>query len=258
MKNIRRSKILKNEQLSDYYWLMKLQCEDIAREAKPGQFIEVYFENSTKIFPRPFSIANSDGKSINIIYKVIGSQTEIMASWIEDQEVQILGPLGNNFQVSIDTKTFILVGGGVGLAPMVFMSNVLEEKKIDYKLFVGGRDNNEYFPSLQDEKKLYLSTDNGSLGFHGNVVQNLEKEIGNIDQPAVILACGPEKMCEALKNFGKKYNVEVLISMETIMACGMGLCQGCSIKTIDEQGKEKFSLVCKEGLVFKGSELKFD
>lgn len=104
---------------------------------------------------------------------------------------------------------------------------------------------------------MFISTDDGSQGFHGNVVQNLEKEIGNFDAPAVIYACGPEKMSEAVKYFGEKHNIEVQISMETMMACGMGLCQGCAIKTYDNDGNDKISLVCKDGPVFKGNEINF-
>ncbi|NPE28332.1 dihydroorotate dehydrogenase electron transfer subunit [Methanococcoides sp. SA1] len=246
---------MKNEQLEEKYWKMVFDCPEIAIDAKPGQFIEIYFENSVKIFPRPFSIANVEGGELHLIYKVIGSQTEEMTTWKEGKEVELLGPLGNTFTTADDTKTHILVGGGVGLAPMVFMSNVLDGE--NYKFFCGGRDSKEYFPELKDAGKMYISTDDGSQGFHGNVVQNLEKEIANIDRPAVIYACGPDKMCEALKHFGEKHDLEVQISMETIMACGMGLCQGCAIKTYDENGNDKISLVCKDGPVFKGEEINF-
>ncbi len=257
MKKICKAKLLKNDQLAEKYWKMRFLCPEIAKEAEPGQFIEVYFENSVKLFPRPFSIANSDGKHIDLIYKSIGSQTEIMTTWEIGETVQILGPLGNSFEIDDSVKSHILVGGGVGLAPMVFMSKVMKEKNMNFVFFSGGRDDNEYFPTLEDKNNMYISTDNGSLGFYGNVVQNLENEISNLEKPAVIYACGPEKMCEALKYFADKHKLEVQISMETIMACGMGLCQGCAIKTYDNKGNDKISLVCKDGPVFKGNEINF-
>ncbi|MBN2279553.1 MAG: dihydroorotate dehydrogenase electron transfer subunit [Candidatus Marinimicrobia bacterium] len=255
MKKLCQSKILKNEQLADQYWKLVFDCPEIANEALPGQFIEVYFDHSLKIFPRPFSIAKVEHDALELIYKVIGSQTEIMASWKPGETVQILGPLGNFFVISDDTKTHILVGGGVGLAPMVFMSEVLKEK--NFLFFCGGRNGREYFPEVHDPVRRIISTDDGSVGFHGNVVQCLEKEIAAIETPVVIYACGPEKMCEALKYFGEKHNIPVQISMETIMACGMGLCQGCALKTYDENGNDKISLVCKDGPIFKGEEINF-
>lgn len=257
MKKVRQAIVISNDQLAEKYWQMVLQCPEIAVDAKPGQFVEVYFPKSVKIFPRPFSIANSDGENIVLIYKVIGSQTEIMTTWKSGKSVEIMGALGNTFDIDSKIKTHILVGGGVGLAPMVFMCNELEKAGLDYKFFSGGRDDNEYFPSLNDNTKLFISTDDGSKGFHGNVIQNLEKEIDNFAKPAVIYACGPEKMSEAVKYFGEKHNIEVQISMETLMACGIGLCQGCAIKTYDNEGNDKISLVCKDGPVFKGNEINF-
>ncbi len=257
MKKICRSKILTNEQLADKYWKITFDCPDIARNAQPGHFIEVYFLDSVKLFPRPFSIADTGKREVVLIYKVIGTQTERMTTWQPGEEVEILGPLGNTFAIDETYKTHILVGGGVGLAPMVFMSKVLNKRALNFVFFSGGRDSSEYFPTLQEPDRMFISTDDGSQGFHGNVVQNLEKELGNFDRPAVIYACGPEKMCEALKNFGDKHDLEVQLSMETIMACGMGLCQGCAIKTYDENGNDKISLVCKDGPVFKGKEINF-
>lgn len=258
MKKLCSAKILANEQLANQYWRMVFDCGAIAESAKPGQFIEVYFSNSTKLFPRPFSIAKVSDEKVELIYKVIGSQTEQMAGWATGKSVEILGPLGNSFSLDNSFKTHLLVGGGVGLAPMVFLSHEMEKKGMNFRFFSGGRDDQEYFPLLKDAKRLYISTGDGSLGFHGNVVENLSKEIRNFPKPAVIYACGPEKMSAAVKKFGEKHGISVQISMETLMACGMGLCQGCAIKTYDSAGNDKISLVCKDGPVFKGEELNFD
>jgi dihydroorotate dehydrogenase electron transfer subunit len=181
-----------------------------------------------------------------------------MTTWKVGAEIEILGPLGNTFEIDPKIKTHILVGGGVGLAPMVFMSEVLSQKKLNFAFFSGGRNDKEYFPDLNNSEKMFISTDDGSQGFHGNIIQLLEKEIGNFARPAVIYACGPEKMSEAVKYFGKKHNLETQISMETLMACGMGLCQGCAIKTYDDAGHDSISLVCKDGPVFRGDKINFD
>ncbi len=255
MKQICQTKILENKQLAEKYWKLSFLCPDIAKAAKPGTFIEVYFRNSVKLFPRPFSIANATDDAVELIYKVVGTQTEKMTHWKAGEKKEILGPLGNTFTIEDNIKTHILVGGGVGLAPMVFLSKELERQHANYVFFSGGRNDKEFFPNLGD--KVYISTDDGSRGFHGNVVQNLKKKIRYFPKPSVIYACGPEKMSEAVNEFAKKQQIPTQISMETLMACGMGLCQGCAIKIYDKTGKDKISLVCTDGPVFKGEDINF-
>jgi len=256
MKNICESIIIENTQLTKDYWKLKLEAPTIAKNAKPGQFIEIYFNNSVKIFPRPFSIAGIDKNNLILIYKIVGSQTKKMTSWKTGEQHRILGPLGNFFQIN-NIGTNVLVGGGVGTAPMIFLRSHLISKGLEPKYFSGARNDLEYFPEEVKNSQLFISTDDGSKGFKGNVVQHLEKEIQNFKQPINIYSCGPKKMMEALKKLGQKYKIKVQLSMETLMACGMGLCQGCAIKTYSKNGEDKISLVCKDGPIFKAEEINF-
>lgn len=251
------SRIVANKQVGDKLFTMQLKAPEIARSSSPGQFINIYFQDSVKIFPRPFSISEIKDDNIFIRYKVIGSQTKKMSEWKKNDEVRILGPLGNQFQIDPEIQSHILVGGGIGVAPLFYLRDALVENDLDVRFFIGAANRDELYILKDKNCILKLATDDGSLGWHGTVIDLLQEEWSKIDQPAVIYSCGPEPMLEALKKFGQKNNTEVQVSMEKIMACGNGLCQGCAVRT-ENHVDQDYVLVCKDGPIFKAKDIIID
>jgi len=251
------SKIVENQRISKNLYTLKLKAPDIARTIKVGQFINIYFQNDVKIFPRPFSISEVKEDLLFLRYKIIGSQTRKMSTWKKGYEIRILGPLGNSFDISENVKSHILVGGGIGVAPLFYLRDQLYQKGGKIHFFVGATTQKEHYFTEDDKSNLYLATDDGTLGFDGTVVALLKEHYPELSKPAVIYCCGPEPMLEALKSFGHRHDIEVQVSMEKIMACGNGLCQGCAIRTEDHMDRD-YLLVCKDGPIFNARDIIID
>lgn len=248
---------MENKAISASLFTMRIQAPTIAKLSYPGQFVNLYFENDVKIFPRPFSISEIDGDIIFIRYKIIGSQTKKMSKWQNGERVKILGPLGNSFAVDQNIKSHILIGGGIGIAPLFYLRDYIKKYIDGIYFFAGAANKSEHFKYSKRESKNYLATDDGGVGFHGNVVELFKKNYSELPKPAVIYGCGPEPMLKSLKIFGQKNDIEVQLSMEKIMGCGNGLCQGCAIPTEDHIDS-KYLLVCKDGPVFKAKDIIID
>ncbi|MCK4715841.1 MAG: hypothetical protein KAT54_03460, partial [Candidatus Marinimicrobia bacterium] len=131
MKCVTIGTVQSNQKVADQIFLAKIEVSEIARQCLPGQFVNIYFPDSVKLFPRPFSIAGVSGKSIIILYKVIGSQTTLMSRWQIGHQVKLLGPLGNSFTISKNKSIkYVLLAGGVGAAPLMFFCDELVKKSI--------------------------------------------------------------------------------------------------------------------------------
>ncbi len=258
MKYYITGKVQENTAVAEDIYLSVVQAPEIARQCQPGQFINIYFSDSPKIFPRPFSVAGVDADNIRILYKVVGSQTTLMSQWQIDQQVKLLGPLGNCFDINYPEIEHILLGGGVGAAPLMFLRDVLYIRGIMPKFYLGAKTKNQ-LPFIEDEKsQLKLSTDDGSMGMKGSVIENLWDYLKDTTQPVQVYGCGPDPMMTALKKMKFSNNVNVFVSLEKTMACGLGLCQGCIVRNADENHEKHYSLVCKDGPVFNLNEIEFD
>lgn len=259
MRRFKETEVLENVKIAKDIYRLKLNIPDIVDSAEPGQFLNIYFQDSSNIFPRPFSIAGIDGDNILILYKVVGKQTEKMSSWQKGYETKVLGPLGNSFDLSSDSDiSHVLIAGGVGVAPLMFVRDRLFLMGITSHFFIGLKNKSE-LPIIEKTKsKLYISTDDGSVGFAGNVVDHFKSMLNSIKKPVSVYACGPDEMNKALVNMEVEPGMKVQVSLERVMACGLGICQGCAIKTRDVSGNNHYSLVCKDGPVFKGEEIIFN
>ncbi|MGE5499883.1 MAG: dihydroorotate dehydrogenase electron transfer subunit [Syntrophothermus sp.] len=239
------SKVAQLIELENNYYLLKIHSPEIASEAKPGQFCNIKVSGSTfPLLRRPFSICDVEGEHIFIMFHVLGEGTKILAHKKPGEDIDLLGPLGNGFNYDDDYETAILVGGGIGVAPFPFLISRLNGKKIF--TFAGGRTRNDTV--TYGLKNYLISTDDGSLGFKGNVIELLANNSKLFSGYKIkIFGCGPTPMLRALKKYSeeKEYNCEV--STECAMACGFGICQGCPIQALDKEG---YYLVCKDGPVF--------
>ncbi len=247
--------VVSNCQIADNIYQAYLYSPKISKESKPGQFINILpMENWINVMRRPMSIASQEKDKISIIYKVFGEGTKIMSQWSENDKVDITGPLGN-FWKDFNTYHPILIGGGVGIAPIINLHNMLLSMKIEHHLIMGARKKEEHFMDHDPQNNIFLSTDLDEYGIKGNVLIALEKILKkrNTDKHK-IFTCGPPGMMNAIANYSLINEIECDLALETIMACGVGICQGCTVtlnKDIkNDSYREKYALACLDGPVF--------
>ncbi|MEI7811785.1 MAG: dihydroorotate dehydrogenase electron transfer subunit [Ignavibacteria bacterium] len=233
-------------ELGNSTFLIKIHSPETALKAKPGQFCNIKVSES--IFPllrRPFSICDVEGEYLYFMFKVQGEGTKLLAHRKTGETLDVLGPLGNGFNVECDYETAVFVAGGLGSAPFPFVTRQIPSDKKIFS-FVGGRSAKDVI--TYNLKNIIVSTDDGSLGFKGNVIELLQENIHQLTSSKIkLFGCGPTVMLRSLKEFALSNNFECEISTECAMACGFGICQGCPIEAIDKDG---YYLVCKDGPVF--------
>ena len=249
------AKILSQNKIADGIYSMWIETS-AAKEAKPGQFIDVYVNDDSKLLPRPISICEVKDDSLRIVYRVVGGGTKIMSTYKEGDEIQIIGPLGNGFDMR-DGKA-ILVGGGIGIPPMVELAKNLSEKigKENVISVMGYRDELFLTDELEQFSTVVIATEDGSTGTKGTVIDALDENGVDGD---VLYACGPISMLKALKDWANGKGIECQISLEERMACGIGACLACVCKTKekDEHSNVCNKRICKDGPVFDANEIDF-
>lgn len=221
-------------------------------------------DRSAALLSRPFSInrciAKEEGiEGIEVLYKVVGNRTAKLSRIQKGESVIILGPLGNGFSVSEECRRIYIVGGGVGIAPMLFLASSLRKDNVDLsesKVFVGGRTKDDLlceddFSSLG--MGMYKTTDDGSAGEKCFVTEALDRAMAE-KKPDIVCACGPFPMLKSVAGIAKMNHVPCQVSIETLMACGIGACLGCAVEKRDNPGK--YWHVCVDGPVFDTSLLK--
>lgn len=246
------AEIIRHTSLSDGIFDMTLKAEEIAKEAKAGQFISVYLNNKSKILPRPISICGIDKEAgtLRIVYRTVGDGTKELSDYKEGEMVKILGPLGNGFTQK--DKKAILIGGGIGIPPML---ELMKQLDCDKTAVLGYRDSDMF---LKDEFEavgdVVISTEDGSFGTKGNVIDAI-KEQGV--EGSIIYACGPTPMLRGIKAYAEEMGIEAQISMEERMACGIGVCLACVCKSkdVDSHSHVHNKRVCKDGPVFDAREV---
>lgn len=241
------------EEIAEGIFVLTFKSLEISRSAQPGQFVNIKSgDGSLPLLRRPFSISKIEQDNVKLLFNVIGQGTRMMASKRPGDEIDVLGPLGVPFNYKGNFETAIVVGGGLGVAPFPFLTEKLRSEKKKILTIIGARTANQLVS--QHLENIQQTTDDGSKGFRGNVVQFLEEYLSyhSIPKPK-IFGCGPTKMLQALSAFAKKNNLECEISLEGDMACGLGLCQGCPVERAN--GKKKYALVCVEGPTFNCNDI---
>ncbi|MBT8384004.1 MAG: dihydroorotate dehydrogenase electron transfer subunit [Ignavibacteriaceae bacterium] len=234
-------------ELDHNIFLIKLFAPEITSIIKPGQFLNVRVSESVyPLLRRPFSVCDIEGDNLYLMFNIMGQGTKILANKPIDSTIDILGPLGNGFNLNGDYDTAVIVAGGLGAAPFPFFTRSVEDKK-EVQTYIGGKTYHDVIKYGMNN--INVATDDGSEGFNGNIVQLLFKNLHNLKSKKVkIFACGPTPMLRALKTFCIENEFECEASTECAMACGFGICQGCPIEST--QNPEKYLLVCKDGPVF--------
>lgn len=224
----------------------------IAKEAVPGQFVSLYCEEHSRLLPRPISICEIDKEcsAIRLVYRLAGEGTKEFSALQTDDEVKVLGPLGNGFP--LEGEHPIVIGGGIGVPPMLELAKSLSAKAT---IVLGYRDEQLFLKEqFEDYGQVEIATDNGAVGVHGTVVDVLEQKQITGD---VIYACGPKPMLAAVKRYAMEHEIKCYVSMEERMACGIGACLGCVCQTKEEDAHSHVhnTRVCKDGPVFLAEEV---
>ncbi len=251
-----KAAVVSQEQIARDIYSMWIRTEEIAGLAVPGQFLSMYTEDKSKLLPRPISLCeiNREKKQLRVVYRVTGKKTgtEQFAHLRPGDSVEILGPLGNGFPLvpGIGKKTF-LIGGGIGVPPMLELAKQLDADK---RLVMGYRDEQFLTEELKENGVLYIATEDGSAGIRGNVMDAIAENGLAAD---VIYACGPAPMLRAVKKYAEENKILCYVSMEERMACGIGACLACVCRSaeIDAHSQVHNKRVCKDGPVFLSTEV---
>jgi dihydroorotate dehydrogenase electron transfer subunit len=252
-----KAEIVRSEKLTGDIYRFSVKAPDIAADSRPGQFIMVQVgKGLDPLLRRPFSIHQvAGGGLVQILFKVIGKGTQTLASLQPGEHLNILGPLGRGFVLD-NAHEHYLAGGGIGIAPLLFLAKQLLKKTepSTIRVFLGARTGDEIATLADDFANMGLmvlsSTEDGSLGKTG-LVTDLMTPLQNINT-VMVYGCGPYPMLRAVNNVCREKNWNCQVSLETIMACGIGACLGCAVLRADMNG---YVHVCKDGPVFDAGDV---
>ena len=248
--------IMKKELLADGIVSMWLQQPEMSEVAKAGQFVSVYCNSQSRLLPRPISICEIDKENsmLRLVYRIAGEGTKEISKLSIEDTIEIMGPLGNGF--TLQENSAILIGGGIGIPPMLELAKELK-KEIGCKLMIvlGYRNEDTFLlHEFESYGTVYVSTEDGSIGTKGNVIDAIKE---NQIEADMIYACGPTPMLKGVKQYALEHGIEAQISMEERMACGIGACLACVCKSkeVDSHSHVTNKRVCKDGPVFNVREV---
>ena len=244
-------KIISNFRVANNVYKMVIESKSISKEALPGQFLHIKpSQNYDPLLRRPISICDldQDKGGITLLYRVCGKGTRLFAEIKPGDNLDIIGPLGKGFPIFQNKKSAI-IGGGIGIAPLLILSKWLKEADI----YLGYKDETymtDEFMNYSDDVCIY--TESGSRGTKGYPIEALEKNINRYD---IVYAYGPKQMLRAIKRLCEKNLVECYLSMEERMGCGIGACLVCACES---SNNDEYKKVCIDGPVFNSKEVNLD
>lgn len=257
----KQAELINKEQLTSDIYKFGVKAPELVEDAKPGNFIEIRVSDQTEPFlRRPISIYNLDRKNgiLEFIFQVKGKGTEILAKKEIGDLIDIVGPLGYGTFKYENYDNLAIIGGGIGVFPLYELAKCAKKDNKNVNIYLGFR--NKEYVVLEDEFKnvsdnLTITTDDGSYSEKGFAINFLEKDIeaGKVDS---IYACGPLPMLKAVQKLAVEKNIPCQISLEEKMACGLGVCLGCAVKTAKSpKGDPEYWHVCKAGPVFQAKDV---
>ena len=291
-----RAEVVANREIAPVYFSMRLRGPSRLGRFRPGQFLMLGWDDGLDpLLPRAMSIRRvrkfqvpsskfrvlqpgtrnlEPGTwiaEVEILYKVVGRGTALLAAMRPGRFLRALGPLGNAFEVPRSATELLLVAGGIGVPPIAALAEALANgrtaRKAGMTVFIGGRSKADLLCVAEFRRagaKVYLATEDGSEGYKGLVTELLEKFLATShpspQPPALtprthIYACGPHPMLAALTPIAEKYDLPYQASLEANMACGFGACMGCVVPVRGGEGHRTYRLVCKDGPVFHGRDI---
>lgn len=246
-------KVTDKKQIAKDIYDMRIHTPEVANIASAGQFIHIKADGF--FLRRPISICEiykSDGE-IRIVFEIRGKGTREIAKIEVGEDIDIMAPLGNGFDILASGSKAILIGGGVGTPPMLELSRIYGENS---HAIIGFRTADKVMLSYDFAKNgstVQVCTEDGTTGHHGFVTEPL-KEYLKQEKPNIIYACGPRPMLAAVIDIAKEYGIRCQVSLEERMGCGVGACLGCACRTVKD-GEEHLTHVCKDGPVYESDEV---
>ena len=261
----RSQQILFNHCVGEGYYLIGFSCAKMAECVKPGQFMMLRMNDQAweGKLSRPFSISNVKDDIIEIVFETVGKSTHNLAAAEKGKELNVIGPLGNGFRIEKDVDIHILVAGGIGIAPFPYLATQILQEYPESKVIalLGVRSMSKLLLTKFFEEcdiELKVSSDDGSVGHHGLVTELLSEELNTLEEKkAAVYACGPDPMLKAIAAITLGMDTLCQVSLEEVMACGVGACLGCARKVREGDGWT-YKMVCKDGPVFNAKDVIFD
>lgn len=245
--------VVENTHLSKKYCVLKLLGKVQLPEMFPGQFVQIKIENGSTFLRRPISVhdINYVENTFSLLIQVVGKGTETLSNLTAGSSVDIIYPLGNSFGMPPKGSTPLIVGGGGGIAPLLFLSKYLKTKGFSADILLGFRDVNNIveYDKYLEQGRVFVTTEDGSLGIKGYVTDHPVFASHDYD---FIYCCGPEPMMRAVAKYCKINKIQCEVSLENMMGCGMGVCLCCVVDTVDGN-----VCTCTEGPVFNVNKLKW-
>lgn len=264
------AQVVSTTEVADAFFQTRLQAPGMV--VLPGQFVQLRPRPRAGVFPylrMPLSVAAVDAQqgTIDVLYETVGPKTTALRQLAEGAEVGLLGPIGNSFPAPQSGITPILVGGGIGVPPLIYFGCSLRNAGHDPRLVVGARTAGKHLPDslLLPAGQVQRATDDGTLGHAGLVTDLLRDALSgpelslNGGPSTMVYTCGPHGMMAAVAALCAEYNVECFASLEEYMACGFGVCVGCVVERADTQAQKSayghYARVCVDGPVFDARQI---
>lgn len=244
--------VLFNQALTSDIFSMTIFAPEIAQSIQPGQFAMLYLPNGELLLPRPISICDVEEDTVTFVYQVVGAGTKVLANINSGEQIRTLAPLGKGFLLGESARTPLkkvaVVGGGIGVAPLLLLTKSLALQGASVDVFLGFRDTPVLLREFDALANVHVATETGSEGHKGYVTELLQQAMVNgYDE---ILTCGPRPMLDAVAAIAKNSGIPCQLSMEERMACGMGTCVGCVLSV-----EGTYMQICTEGPVFYSDKL---
>jgi len=254
-----KAKISANKKIAPGHYTLSFKTPIFKEAVRPGQFFNIKVNDSLEpLLRRPFGAYKIHRQKVEILYKVVGEATKILSAKKKGGTLDILGPLGNGFDIKspmpADQAGAILVAGGHGVAPLYALASAIAKTRNarnNLTVFIGAKTKKHVVCDKDFRKlgaKVYIATDDGSKGYRGLVTNLLSRLLRA--KEATIYACGPKAMLKETAKVAKQHGIPCRLSLEEYMACGIGTCLGCAVKT-----RSGYKMVCKDGPVFDAGEI---
>ena len=257
------AELVNKKKIIEGVYKFSLKAENIVNSARPGNFIEIRVTDQTEPFlRRPISIHNLDKENgiLDIIFQIKGKGTEILSRKQVGDKIDIIGPLGYGTFKLENYKKIAIIGGGIGIFPLYELLKQAKIKNVETGVYLSFR--NKDLVMLENEfgkltNNLNISTDDGSYKNKGFAIDFLKQDMEE-EKYECIYACGPTPMLRAVKNYAAENNINCQVSLEEKMACGLGVCLGCAVKTsTSSKDAPEYFHVCKAGPVFNAKDVEF-
>ena len=268
-RGIERGIVRSNQEIAPGHRVLQIELCGEFGGALPGQFVMIRQEECEEpLLARPFSICSLDEESdtvkIELLYRIVGKGTALMAALKNGDTLSVMGPLGRGFDSAGDARKIVLVAGGVGVAPLIYYAEFtrrMEDEHREIILYLGARNDEllvglDRLEGLCDEVK--IATDDGSSGFKGTVSELFARDLDSCrGSGAVVKICGPRAMMSSLAKLMSNSGLHCQVSLEERMACGIGVCLGCAVRVRSDEATPRYLRVCKEGPVFDMGEIEW-